>query len=85
MKIRFIWREHTFININWNKIKVLENEIIEVEDYKSLLNNWFRLVEEENEENILNKINSLQSEINIKKSELENSIKKNWRYIIERS
>lgn len=74
MKIRFTWKEHTIIKVNWNEIKVLENEIIDVENYKFLLSNLFVLVEEENKENILNKIDSLKSDIKNKRLELESFI-----------
>lgn len=43
MKLKYTWKWHTVVKINLEKIKVLENEVIDVkEDQKKyFLNNWF--------------------------------------------
>ena len=43
MQFKYIWKEHTFIRVNWDKIKVEENGTIEAEKelWEFLMKNKF--------------------------------------------
>jgi hypothetical protein len=66
IKVRYKWKSHTIVKIDWEEKKVLEWEVIEVKENtkKHFLYNWFEVVGSRN-------IELLQEEINCIKKELK--------------
>lgn len=77
IQVKYLWASHTFIKLNWTKIKVLNWEIIEVpkDKKKFFITNWFEEIWNSNPEEIQESIEKLERESINDENSLEINIK----------
>ncbi len=77
IQVKYLWASHTFVRLNWTKIKVLNWEIIEVpkDKKKFFITNWFEEIWGSNPEEIQESIEKLEKESINDENSLEMNIK----------
>ncbi len=77
VKVRYTWKWHTMVKINWEKTQVLEWGVIDIDlnDKVAFLWNWFEQVGWKSKSEIENAIKVLELTIDKERQELEKSIK----------